>query len=242
MGSCVSVHKSSESTMKLQWSTASKTTDSVLNESPVKENTVNTQQFKPQLTPSFRELGMIFSSGLHIYILGSVLALIIRTSPMVMASGSRRHQFRKPYYFCFACYDSLIMQFTAVVTRFPHKNGFSSSKEEVFFDSQPWLESDCEDFSASMVAVFHADSTPHHGNTPMNQSSFRETPRLDRSHHMDKSPNSLIEPSPSDKKKLIELFRESFGDDPFVGNQDLQGIESNMANGRLKAKATILTF
>lgn len=78
MGSCVSVHKSSESTMKLQWSTASKTTDSVLNESPVKENTVNTQQFKPQLTPSFRELGMIFSSGLHIYILGSVLALIIR--------------------------------------------------------------------------------------------------------------------------------------------------------------------
>ncbi|KAL6350651.1 hypothetical protein AAG906_025581 [Vitis piasezkii] len=168
MGSCVSVHKSSESTMKLQWSTASKTTDSVLNESPVKENTVNTQQFKPQLTPSFRELG---------------------------------------------------------------------SKEEVFFDSQPWLESDCEDFFS-----INGDSTPHHGNTPMNQSSFRETPRLDRSHHMDKSPNSLIEPSPSDKKKLIELFRESFGDDPFVGNQDLQGIESNVANGRLKAKATIFDF
>lgn len=53
--------------MKLQWSTASKTTDSVLNESPIKENTVGTQQLKPQLTPNFRELGMIFPfDELHI--------------------------------------------------------------------------------------------------------------------------------------------------------------------------------
>lgn len=96
----------------------------------------------------------------------------------------------------------------------------------------------------NFLAVFPADSTPHHGvsNTPVNQSSFGETPRPDRSHYMDKSPNSMTEPSPSDKKKLIELFQESFGDDPFVGNQDLQGIESNMANGRLKAKATIFYF
>ena len=56
---------------------------------------------------------------------------------------------------------------------------------------------------------------------------------------MNKTPNSMTEPSPSDKKKLIELFQESFYDDPFEGNQDLQGIESNMENGRLKAKATI---
>lgn len=77
----------------------------------------------------------------------------------------------------------------------------------------------------------------------MNQSISRGTPGVDRSHHMDKSPNSMTEPSPTDKKKLIELFRESFSDDPFVGNHDdLQGIESNMGNGRLKTKATIFEF
>lgn len=65
--------------MKPQWSTASKTIDSVLNESPIKENTVCTQQFKPQLTPSFRELGMILSFELHVYYIpDSVLAFIIR--------------------------------------------------------------------------------------------------------------------------------------------------------------------
>ncbi|KAL6350205.1 hypothetical protein AAG906_004147 [Vitis piasezkii] len=36
----------------------------------------------------------------------------------------------------------------------------------------------------------------------------------------------MTEPSPSDKKKLIELFQESFDDDPFEGDQGLQGIES----------------
>ena len=49
----------------------------------------------------------------------------------------------------------------------------------------------------------------------------------------------MTEPSPSDKKKLIELFRESFSDDPFDANHDLQGI---MENGRMKAKATIFDF
>ncbi|CBI27604.3 unnamed protein product, partial [Vitis vinifera] len=40
-----------------------------------------------------------------------------------------------------------------------------SSKEEVFFDSQPWLESDCEDFF-----TISADSTlPYHGNIYSNE-------------------------------------------------------------------------
>ncbi|GMH26077.1 hypothetical protein Nepgr_027920 [Nepenthes gracilis] len=59
----------------------------------------------------------------------------------------------------------------------------AGSKEEVFFDSQPWLESDSEDYFS-----INGDNTPSFGASPAHQLLI----------HGDK------------KKKLFELFGESF--------------------------------
>ncbi|XP_010554102.1 PREDICTED: uncharacterized protein At3g27210-like [Tarenaya hassleriana] len=75
------------------------------------------------------------------------------------------------------------------------------SKEETFFDSQPWLESDDEFHSVN------GDFTPSRGNTP--KSSFSE--RLPRMHNLlyeERPPN--VSPAPLlRRKKLAELFRDS---------------------------------
>ncbi|XP_039059802.1 uncharacterized protein At3g27210-like [Hibiscus syriacus] len=69
--------------------------------------------------------------------------------------------------------------------------GDLSKTEESFFDSNPWLESDSEDFFS-----VNGDSTFSRGNSP-------------------KTYKNLKANSPTDtKKQLIELFRESSnGDD-----------------------------
>ncbi|KAF8408410.1 hypothetical protein HHK36_007562 [Tetracentron sinense] len=109
------------------------------------------------------------------------------------------------------------------------------SKEETFFDSHPWLESDCEDDFFSV----NGDFTPSHGNTPIHKSSFIGTPQLNKSFFMDRTSESIPEPSPTDKKKkLAELFRESFGSDQ-VDDQTIAGTQ-NIANGNLEPKPTIL--
>ncbi|EPS70931.1 hypothetical protein M569_03840, partial [Genlisea aurea] len=60
-------------------------------------------------------------------------------------------------------------------------------KEEGFFDSQPWLDSDCEE---DYFSVNGGDFTPSRGTTPV--------------HH------AFQTPPPSDsKKRLSELFQES---------------------------------
>ncbi|ESW23530.1 hypothetical protein PHAVU_004G055100 [Phaseolus vulgaris] len=81
------------------------------------------------------------------------------------------------------------------------------SKEEAFFDSKPWLDSDCEDDFYSV----NGDFTPSRGTTPV--------------HHTFGTPSrsripgsiSIAEPSPDKKKKLLELFRESVRDDQVDG-------------------------
>ncbi|TKY46402.1 hypothetical protein E2542_SST28441 [Spatholobus suberectus] len=77
------------------------------------------------------------------------------------------------------------------------------SKEEAFFDSKPWLDSDCEDDFYSV----NGDFTPSRGTTPVHHAFG--TPSRNR------IPSSMAEPSPEKKKKLSELFRESVKD-----NQD----------------------
>ncbi|XP_027350608.1 uncharacterized protein At3g27210 [Abrus precatorius] len=88
---------------------------------------------------------------------------------------------------------------TSTVTDYAH-NG---SKEEAFFDSKAWLDSDCEDDFYSVNGEF----TPSRGTTPVHHSFG--TP----SEHMNNA-GSVPEPSPTQKKKkLLELFRESVRED-----------------------------
>ncbi|RDX89885.1 hypothetical protein CR513_28320 [Mucuna pruriens] len=75
------------------------------------------------------------------------------------------------------------------------------SKEEAFFDSKAWLDSDCEDDFYSV----NGDFTPSRGTTPVHHTFG--TPSRNR------IPGSMTEPSPEKKKKLLELFRESVKDD-----------------------------
>ncbi|XP_043725044.1 uncharacterized protein At3g27210-like isoform X2 [Telopea speciosissima] len=103
------------------------------------------------------------------------------------------------------------------------------SKEENFFDSQPWLESDCEDDYFSVNG-----DTPSRGNTPKHQSGFVGAQLLNKPISMDGAAGTRTETSPTDKKKkLAELFRESFSDDQDAVNQSI-------SNGILKSKPIIL--
>ncbi|KAA8533292.1 hypothetical protein F0562_033174 [Nyssa sinensis] len=171
MGSCVSMHQNSESTVKVRWWFGSKT-GTVLTESTIKEIAVNSEQFK------------------------------LQQSSMPNATTFRD----------------------------------SRSKEEMFFDSHPWLESDSEDFFS-----VNGDFTPSRGNTPIHQSSLVQTPQLDKSFSIDKTHNSVPEPSPTDtKKKLIELFHESFGGNQIDVDQNFQVADTVMANGKLRTNPTIL--
>eukprot|EP00262_Sarcandra_glabra_P014839 TRINITY_DN442_c0_g1_i1.p1 TRINITY_DN442_c0_g1~~TRINITY_DN442_c0_g1_i1.p1 ORF type:complete len:241 (+),score=38.21 TRINITY_DN442_c0_g1_i1:118-840(+) len=111
------------------------------------------------------------------------------------------------------------------------------SKEESFFDTQAWLESDCEDDFLSV----NGDFTPSYGNTPNYQSSASGTPQLNKSLLVDQMPNSKPpEPSPTDrKKKLADLFRESLQEEKISDNQNVDETE-NMGNEKLEVNKTNL--
>lgn len=85
----------------------------------------------------------------------------------------------------------------AVTTAFPD----FGSKEETFFDSQAWLDSDCEDDFLSV----NGDFTPSRGNTPVHP-SLAGNFKGERA-----APASFQQSPPQEKKKrLSELFSESF--------------------------------
>ncbi|EOY00881.1 Uncharacterized protein TCM_010800 isoform 1 [Theobroma cacao] len=99
------------------------------------------------------------------------------------------------------------------------------SKTENFFDSQPWLESDCEDFFS-----VNGDSTSSCGNSPNHQKSFTESSLPDKNHSTDCAQDAVSQHSPTEtKKQLIELFRESFDDGDAVNDDP-------SLDGRLKEK------
>lgn len=79
------------------------------------------------------------------------------------------------------------------------------SKDETFFDSQPWLESDCEDDFFSVNGEF----TPSRGSTPVHHSFIMGTPKINKASLEDRLPGATPEPSPGKKKRLSELFEES---------------------------------
>jgi len=179
MGSCASVHKSSDSAMKLSLSFASKDDKLVIPASPVKEAPTN---------------GIINNNN-------------------VVAVKSQRSPFRPGASF-----------------------GEYGSKEETFFDSQAWLESDCEDDYYSV----NGDFTPSRGNTPIHHNFSVGTPRVNKTRFEDRIPGSVSVISPTDKKKkLAELFRESSKHDQDVDDLNTSG-NQNIANGNMQARPTVL--
>ncbi|KAG2714838.1 hypothetical protein I3843_03G050000 [Carya illinoinensis] len=111
--------------------------------------------------------------------------------------------------------------------------GGYGSKEETFFDSQAWLDSDCDDDFFSV----NGDFTPSRGNTPLHNNFSTGIPRVDKVHSENRIPGSPHEPSP--KKKLIELFRESIRQDQDVNNLNTSG-NQNISDGKMEVKPTVL--
>ncbi|KAK8477078.1 hypothetical protein V6N11_034891 [Hibiscus sabdariffa] len=96
--------------------------------------------------------------------------------------------------------------------------------EESFFDSLPWLDSDCDDFFS-----VNGDSVSSSGNSPNHQKSFRESSISDKNQSLDGAENAVPAESPTDtKKQLIELFRESFDDDD--ANNDQSSKQQRLEN------------
>ncbi len=114
---------------------------------------------------------------------------------------------------------------------FPH----FGSKDEAFFDSQAWLESDCEDDDFMSV---RGDFTPSRGSTPVHHNFSTGTPRVNGLLLVERTtPVSLSEPSPNtQKKRLSDLFKDSLRDNHDADDDDdKQSTLSNQneANGKL---------
>lgn len=120
----------------------------------------------------------------------------------------------------------------------PKTVGDYGSKEEAFFDSRPWLESDCEDDFYSV----NGDFTPSRGSTPVHQGVATGLSKADKApFEANSTPDSMPAPSPTEKKKrLLELFKESSRDEQEEeANNQLSGSNAS-ANGTLEVKQAAL--
>ncbi|XP_027154217.1 uncharacterized protein At3g27210 [Coffea eugenioides] len=144
MGSCVSVHKHSDSALKLRLGFGSKTDKLVTPSPPVKH--------KPMLADH--------------------LLKPLSSPPRPLVTASRDF----------------------------------GSKEETFFDSHAWLESDCEDDFFSV----NGDFTPSRGTTPVHYSFSGGNPRSNR--HPFAENSTPVQSTSDKKKKLSELFKDTGGD------------------------------
>ncbi|KAI7727837.1 hypothetical protein M8C21_009151 [Ambrosia artemisiifolia] len=88
------------------------------------------------------------------------------------------------------------------------------SRDEAFFDSQAWLDSDYEDEFMSVNGEF----TPSRGNTPVHHSLTQGTPRVNVDAtfpNHDEPLGTTVQPSPTPtekRKRLLDLFKESIRD------------------------------
>ncbi|XP_068664466.1 uncharacterized protein At3g27210-like [Aristolochia californica] len=89
------------------------------------------------------------------------------------------------------------------------------SKEEAFFDTTAWLDSDCEDDFLSVNGEFTTSSS----STPNYQRSIPGTPQRNNAFFVERIPNEKPEPSPTNKKtKLADLFKDNLqGEQVSVG-------------------------
>ncbi|KAG4193538.1 hypothetical protein ERO13_A07G227200v2 [Gossypium hirsutum] len=127
--------------------------------------------------------------------------------------------------------DNIIIPPSPVKEKSDAVNG---SKDETFFDSRAYLDSDCDDDFLSVSGDF----TPSRGNTPVHHNSISiGVPKIHKA--IDEgSPGSCSEASPGKKKKLVELFRDSVKEDQDV-NELNTSINQHTANGKLECKPTI---
>ncbi|KAE8735938.1 Myzus persicae-induced lipase 1 isoform 1 [Hibiscus syriacus] len=110
----------------------------------------------------------------------------------------------------------------------------NGSKDETFFDSRAYLDSDCDDDFFSV----NGDFTPSRGNTPVHHNSFSAgAPRIFKATE-EGSPGSASEISPGKKNKLADLFRDNIKEDHDV-NELNTSINQDTPNGKLKVKPTI---
>ncbi|KAM3353713.1 hypothetical protein ACQJBY_024710 [Aegilops geniculata] len=85
----------------------------------------------------------------------------------------------------------------------------SGSKDEMFFESQPWLDSDCEDDFYSI----NGDFTPSRGSTPVHQPRAQTVmSNVFLPDNAAQSPNSS-EASPTGRRKLADLLQEATRND-----------------------------
>ncbi|KAF8035328.1 hypothetical protein BT93_C1376 [Corymbia citriodora subsp. variegata] len=103
------------------------------------------------------------------------------------------------------------------------------SKEDNFFDSQVWMDSDCEDEFFSV----RGDFTPSRGNTPVHDSFFISTSQRITTFFKDETLGSNPEPTPAGgKKRLAELLQESFrGGQSVDGDRKFSINPTNPAQG-----------
>ncbi|CAL4959742.1 unnamed protein product [Urochloa decumbens] len=110
----------------------------------------------------------------------------------------------------------------------------SGSKDEVFFESRAWLDSDCEDDFYSV----NGDFTPSRGSTPNYQPRTQTV--MTNIFQSDKSKSP--EPSPTGRRKLAELLQEAMQNGPEEStdvskNEKLQ-LQSVVADGKPVSEST----
>ncbi|CAD6235318.1 unnamed protein product [Miscanthus lutarioriparius] len=115
---------------------------------------------------------------------------------------------------------------------FNPKSPDSGSKDEVFFESRAWLDSDCEDDFYSV----NGDFTPSRGSTPIYQPRAQTVMSniFQPDTHSSKSP----EPSPTGRRKLAELLQEAMQDGPEESADEEQQLQSVAADGKPVSEST----
>ncbi|KAG5254397.1 transmembrane protein [Salix suchowensis] len=115
--------------------------------------------------------------------------------------------------------------------------GDFGSKEESFFDSRAWIDSDCEDDFYSV----NGDFTPSRGNTPVHHNFAAGTPQANKNPLEGRPPGSELEPSPTGKKRLSDLFKDRIREDRDADALQTSGPgDQNIADGKVEVKQTIL--
>ncbi|KAL6840408.1 hypothetical protein ACP4OV_030218 [Aristida adscensionis] len=117
------------------------------------------------------------------------------------------------------------------------KSPDSGSKDEMFFESRAWLDSDCEDDFYSV----NGDFTPSRGSTPNYQPRTQAvmTNVLPPDNmHKSKSP----EPSPTGRRKLAELLKEAMQNGPEestdISKNETQQLQSVAAVGKTVSESS----
>ncbi|CAN6910863.1 unnamed protein product [Brassica oleracea] len=107
------------------------------------------------------------------------------------------------------------------------------SKDETFFDTQQWLQSDSDDDFHSV----NGDFTPSRGNTP--KSSFSDRlPRINNLIFHEKKPSRGSSPAPKPRrKKLGDLFRESIREEREESSGGSSSLSSPYLSGEFNKAA-----